>query len=191
VNQVGIGCARAQEDRVEPGLAGFTDRANGLADDGAQDHHFAACGLHLGHLRRKVGGTALVRCFLGELHAHGFQARFTAAHDFQAEFVILVHGADFFNAFFLDHFRRGIADLVKIGRCKRVFKLVERLVHLTRRRDREEIDHVLFKLDRHGGQVLRSTDVAHHHENLVLVHQFLSREHRFLRIVGIVFDNDF
>jgi hypothetical protein len=36
---------------------------------------------------------------------------------------------------------------------------VERLVHFARRRHREEVDHVLLELHRHGGQVLRRADV--------------------------------
>ena len=67
---------------------------------------------------------------------------------------------------------------------------MERLVHFTRRRDREEVDDVLLELNWHGRHVLRRANVAHHHENLVLVDQFLGSQHGLLGVVGGVFHQD-
>jgi hypothetical protein len=67
---------------------------------------------------------------------------------------------------------------------------VERLVHLPCRRDGQEVDDVLLELHRHRGVVLGGADVARHHEDLVLVDQFLSRQDRALGVVGRVLDQE-
>jgi hypothetical protein len=63
--------------------------------------------LHAGHLRREVGGAALVAGLFGQFHAHGLQAGFGAAQHFQAELVVLVDGADLLGALFLGQLGHG------------------------------------------------------------------------------------
>ena len=107
----------------------------------------------------------------------------------QAELVVLVDGADLLGALVLDHLGQGDAHLVVVGGGERVLQPVERLVHLARRGDREEVDHVLFELHRHRGVVLRRADVADHGEDLVLVDQLLRRQHGLLGVVAGVLDD--
>ena len=103
----------------------------------------------------------------------------------------MVNRADFLSAFFFDHIGQRDAHLVIVSGSKRIFELVERLIHFAGGGDREEVDHVLFELNGHRGQILRGSEVAHHHENLVLVDQFLCCQHRFFRIVARVFNQKF
>ena len=188
VDQVGVGGAGAQEHRVVAQLACGANTADGLANDGAQHHHVALGGLELGHLRREIGGATLEGGLLHHGHANGLEAVFGAALHLQAELIVLVHGADLLGPFFLDQLGHGGLHLVVIGRCKGVLELVERLVHFPRCRHGEEVDHVLLELHRHGGQVLGRAQVAHHHENLVLVDQLLCGQHGLLGVVARVLD---
>ena len=119
-----------------------------------------------------------------------FRPGFGAAHDLEAELVVLVHRADLLRALVLDELGQGGAHLVVVGRRERVLQAMERLVHLARRGDREEVDHVLLELHRHRRQVLRRADVPGHDEDLVLVDQLLRRQHRLLRVVGGVLDQE-
>ena len=50
VDQVGIGCDRGQENRVETGFARLGYRADGLTNNRTQHYQFAAGGFHLGDL---------------------------------------------------------------------------------------------------------------------------------------------
>ena len=190
VDQVGVGRAGAQEHRVVAELACCAYSANGFTDDGAQHNHLATAGLHFGHLRGEVGGATFVRGLLGEAHVDGFQTGLGALQHFHAEVVILVHGADLLDILFFHHGRHGTAHLVKVSGSVGVLQAVKRLVHFTRSGDGEEVDHVLLKLDGHGRQVLRGTNVTHHHENLVLVDQLLRGQRGFFRVVGRVFHNE-
>ena len=64
-----------------------------------------------------------------------------------------------------------------------------RLVHLARGGDGEEVDDVLLELHRHGGHVLRGAQVADHREDaVVLADQLLRRQHRLLRVVAGILD---
>ena len=64
------------------------------------------------------------------------------------------------------------------------------LKHFARGGDGKEVDHVLFKLHRHGGQILSRTNVPHHGKNLVLVDQFLGSQKCLFGVVARVFDFD-
>ena len=191
VNQVGIRRTRAHKYWIEAEFACGSDGANGFTDDGAQHHHVAAAGLQLGNLRRKVGSASLVAGLFGEFHIHGFKARLTATQDLQTKVIVLVHGADFFCAFFLNQGWQGDAHLVIVGGGERVFKAVQRLVHFARGSDREKVDYIFFELHRHGCQILCGTDVTRHDENFVLVHQLLRCQHRFFGVVTIVLYQQF
>ena len=93
--------------------------------------------------------------------------------------------ADLLGALVLDHVLGSDAHLVVVGRRERVLEPVQRLVHLARRGEREEVEHVLLELDRHRRDVLRRADVADHGEDLVLVDQLLRRQHGLLRVVAV------
>ncbi len=60
------------------------------------------------------------------------------------------------------------------------------LVHLPRRRQREEVQHVLLEQGRHGGHGDGRAQGADHGEYLVLLHQLLGGEQALLRIVAAV-----
>jgi hypothetical protein len=76
---------------------------------------------------REVGGATFVGGLFRELHADGLEPVFATAFHFQAEVVVLVHGADLLGAFFLGQaWRHGIAHLVIVGCGIRVLEPVER-----------------------------------------------------------------
>jgi hypothetical protein len=111
----------------------------------------------------------------------------TAQH-LQAELVVLVDRAQLLGALLLGQLRQRDAHLVVVGGGERELHAVVGLIHLARRGHREEVGHVLLELDRHRRVVLRRADVAHHDEDLVLVHQLLRRQHRALGVVAGVLD---
>ena len=186
MDHVGIDRAGAQEYRVEASLAGFRHCAYGFADHRAQYHQVAAGGLHLGNLAGEIGGAALVAGLFGVVHAQGFQAVLSAAQDFQAIVVVLVNRADLFRSLVLDQLGQRGAQLVVIGRNEAEFQRAQRFEHFACRRQRQEVDHVLFGLHRHRRHVGRRAQVAGHDEDLVLVHQLLRSEHGLLRVIAIV-----
>ena len=190
MNRIVVGRIRGQKNRVEAGLAGFADGAYRFTRNGAEHHHFATGRFHLGNLRRKIGGTALVGCLLGVVHADGLQARLATAHHFQSELVVLVQGADFLDSFFFHQFGCCLADLIEVGDREGIFELVQRFVHFTRRGQGKEIDDILLELNRHRRQIVRGPDVADHHENLVLIDQFLRPQEGLLGVVARVLDDD-
>jgi len=109
-----------------------------------------------------------------------------STHHLEAEFVVLVDGADLLRVLLLGQLRQPGAHLVVVGHRERVLQPVERLVHLARRGHRQEVDDVLLELDRHRRVVLRGADVAGDDEDLVLVDQLLRGQHRAPRVVAVV-----
>jgi hypothetical protein len=96
--------------------------------------------------------------------------------------------AAFMRALLLHQPRQRHAHLVEVAGAARELELVEGLVHLAGRRHRVEVDDVLLELHRHRGGVGGGADVRDHREDLVLVHELLRRQHRLLRVVARVLE---
>ena len=81
--------------------------------------------------------------------ADGLEPGLAAAHDFQAEFVVLVEGADLLRVLVLDQLGQRRPDLVVVGREERELEPVERLVHLARGRVHQTLnDEIDFRAPR-------------------------------------------
>ena len=191
VDQLAVGSGGTQEGGGEAQAFGRGDATDGFPNDGSKHDHVALLGRQFLHLGREIRGAALVGGFFGQLHADGFQAIFCAAQHLLPQLIVLVHRADALGPFFRDQLGQRQTDLVVVGGEKRVFELVERLVHFACSGHRKKVDDIFVEEHREGSDVGHRSHVAQQRKNLVLVDQLLRGQHGALGVVSGVFHQQF
>src|SRR5690606_2910925 len=123
--------------RTEARLSSFGHGSDRLPDERAENDQIAARALHARHLRREVGGAALVRGLFNPLQVDRLQALLGALEVLDAVVVVLVNDAGLLERSLLDEQRHGLACLVEVRREGCELQAVHRIEHLPARAEWE------------------------------------------------------
>ena len=190
-----VGRRGAEEIHVPSELLGLAHRSDGLADHGAEHHEVAAVGFHPGDLGAEIRRPALVGRHRAGLDLHGDELRGKPVEHVFAVLVVLVHDARPFRMLEVDHVFERRAGRFHIGRQIVELEPLLRLRRIElegelRRGEREQLGHAGVEHDVLGGEHGRRAHGPDHGEHLVLLDQFLRRQHRALGIVAAVLDGE-